>query len=307
MTLLAPTPSPTLDPLVTARIQVGAPPVTSRPGRWLRRGGTVFAAAVLAAVVGGVLLAPVIAPEGYDAQELVDSYAAPSWFGHHPLGTDNLGRDTLARVLYGGRPALTISVVAALLATVIGLSLALLATLGGRWWDGVLGRLADVQLAIPSILLALVVLAFAGSGPVPLVLVLATGGWVLTFRILRAHLGRVVALPYIEAARLAGTGAGGLLRRHVLPAAAPLLVVGLTLNFSSVLILESSLGYLGLGVQPPQPDWGQLVASGQAQLAGAWWISIVPGIFIVATVVAVQVLGDRLADRLSLPTTQVRP
>jgi peptide/nickel transport system permease protein len=278
------------------------PAAAARRRRWARRGGTLAAGIVLGAIVTGVLLAPVIAPEGYDAQRVVDSYAAPTWFGAHPLGTDSLGRDTLTRVLYGGRPALAVSAVAAVLATAVGLGLALLAVLGGRWWDGLLGRLADVQLAIPSILLALVVLAFAGSGTVPLVTVLAVGGWVLTFRIMRAHTARVVALPYIEAARLSGAGTASLLRRHVLPASAPLLSVGLTLNFSSVLILESSLGYLGLGVQPPQPDWGQLVASGQAQLAGAWWISIVPGGFIVATVVAVQVLGDRLADRLSVPT-----
>jgi peptide/nickel transport system permease protein len=242
----------------------------------------------------------VLAPGGYDAQDVTQRFAAPTWFGAHPFGTDELGRDVLVRVLYGGRPALGVSSVAAVLATLLGVTLSLLAVLGGRFWDGLLGRVADVQLAIPSILLALVVLGFAGNGFIPLVGVLAVGAWVLTFRILRAHTASVVALPYIEAARLSGAGTFSLLRRHVLPASLPLLIVAFTLNFSSVLILESSLGYLGLGVQLPQPDWGQMVATGQSQLAGAWWMSLIPGAVIVATVVSLQVLGDRLADHLSL-------
>ncbi|MFT4286175.1 ABC transporter permease [Nocardioides sp.] len=264
--------------------------------------GAVVATLLLVGIVGAVALAPVLAPGGYDAQDVASRYTAPTWFGAHPLGTDELGRDILVRVLYGGRPALGISVVAALLSTALGLTLALLAALGGGLWDGLLGRVADIQLAIPSILLALVVLAFAGTGFVPLVTVLSIGAWVLTFRILRVHAGTVAALPYIEAARLGGARTWSVLWRHVLPASAPLLIVALTLNFSSVLILESSLGYLGLGVQPPRPDWGQLVASGQAQLAGAWWISLIPGALIVLTVVSLQVIGDRLADHFSLAT-----
>jgi len=283
--------------------QTPAPELAPAPRRGaLREVGTVLAAVVLIAIVVSVVLAGVIGPHGYDEQDVINSYAHPTWFGHHPLGTDNLGRDVLVRTLYGGRPALAISAVAAVLATALGLGLSLLAVLGGRFWDAFLGRIADIQLAIPTILLALVVLAFAGSGTKPLIVVLTVGAWVLTFRILRSHAGRIAALPYIEAARLSGAGPGSVLWRHVLPACAPLAAVGLTLNFSSTLVLESSLGYLGLGVQPPKPDWGQMVATGQAQLAGAWWISLIPGAFIVLTVVAVQILGDRIADRLTLIT-----
>lgn len=269
-------------------------------GAWAGRVGLVLALAFLLLLVAGMALAGVIGPGGYDDQDLTRRFADPTWFGPHPLGTDELGRDLLVRILYGGRSTLGITAVAALLATALGVALALLAVLGGPVWDGLAGRLADVQLAIPTILIALVVLAFAGSGFVPLVLVLTVGAWVLTFRIVRAHVGAVAALPYIEAARLAGAGPVSLLWRHLLPASAPLLIVALTLNFSSVLVLESSLGYLGLGIQPPRPDWGQMVASGQAQLGGAWWISLVPGTVIVLTVVSIQVVGDRLADRLSL-------
>lgn len=284
----------------TADVASLAPPVVPRRSGWRSAPLAVLAAVVLLTIVAAVLLAHVIEPGGYNQQDIAASYGSPSWFGAHPLGTDDLGRDILARILYGGRPALGISAVAALLATALGLVLALLAVIGGRFWDGLLGRLADVQLAIPSILLALVVLAFAGSGIVPIVTVLTVGGWVLTFRIVRVQASRIIALPYIEAARLSGARWPDLLRRHVIPATAPLLVVALTLNFSSILILESSLSYLGLGVQPPQPDWGQMVAEGQAQLGGAWWLSVFPGIVIVLTVVSVQILGDRIADHFTL-------
>jgi peptide/nickel transport system permease protein len=175
----------------------------------------------------------VLASGGYDVQDVLHRYAAPTWVGAHPFGTDDLGRDVLVRVLYGGRPALCVSAVATLVATAVGVALALLAVLGGRFWDGLLGRVADIQLAIPAILLALVVLGFAGNGFLPLVAVLAVGAWVLTFRILRTHARAVVALPYIEAARLSGAGTFSLLRRHVLPASLPLLIVALTLTTSS--------------------------------------------------------------------------
>lgn len=280
------------------------PPATGpRAGRaWATRAGVVLAAAFLVLLVAGLALAGVLAPGGYDEQDLTRRFADPTWFGALPFGTDELGRDLFVRILYGGRATLGITAVAAVAATTLGFALALLAVLGGRVWDGLVGRLADVQLAIPTILIALVVLAFAGSGNLALIAVLTVGAWVLTFRIVRAHAGAVVALPYIEAARLSGAGPWSLLWRHVLPASAPLLIVALTLNFSSVLVLESSLGYLGLGIQPPRPDWGQMVASGQAQLAGAWWISLVPGTFIVLTVVSIQIVGDWLADHLSLST-----
>jgi peptide/nickel transport system permease protein len=282
-------------------ISVSSVPAAPRRRRWWSATLPAIAALVLTVIVGSVLLAHVIAPGGYNAQNITASYLAPTWFsGAHPLGTDDLGRDMLARLVYGGRPALGISSVAALLATALGLALALVSVMGGRFWDGLFGRLADVQLAIPAVLLALIVLAFAGSGLVPIIVVLTVGGWVLTFRIVRVHASRIIALPYIEAARLSGARSWALLRRHVIPATLPLLVVALTLNFSSILILESSLAYLGLGVQPPQPDWGQMVAEGQAQLNGAYWLSIFPGILIVLTVVSVQILGDRIADHFSL-------
>ncbi len=257
----------------------------------------IVATAVVGAIVLGTLAAPLLTPGGYDLQALTQRFAPPS--SSHPLGTDELGRDVLARVLYGGRAALTVTVLATLVATAVGVAAALSSVVLGRAWETLAGRLADIQLSIPTILLALTILAFAGNGTVQLVIVLSLGGWVLSFRVVRAKAAGTIDRPFVDAARVAGSGRLGLLWRHVGPACLPLIVVATTLNFSSILVLESSLGYLGLGIQPPVPDWGQMVASGQAQLATAWWISLFPGAVIVALVVGVQVIGDWLSDRLS--------
>ncbi|MCW2643860.1 MAG: binding-protein-dependent transport system inner rane component [Dactylosporangium sp.] len=245
------------------------------------------------------VLAPLIAPAGPDDQDLARILQPPSWSGNL-LGTDRLGRDVLTRVLYGGREALLITVLAVLISVAVGVGLGFVAGLAGRWVDNLIGRLADIQLAIPSVLLALVVLAFAGGGTVPLVVVLTVGSWVLNFRVVRTHAAATAAQPFIEAARLAGAGTTQVIRRHILPATLPLVAVSITLNFSAVLLLESSLGFLGLGVQPPTPDWGQMVASGQAQLASAWWVSLAPGLALITVIVGVQLVGDWLAERFSV-------
>ncbi|MFC5950491.1 ABC transporter permease [Pseudonocardia lutea] len=270
--------------------------VTAAPARRRPVYGIVGAVVVVAVAVL-TIAAPLVAPHDPLAQDLTGLLRPPS--AVHPFGTDELGRDVLSRVLYGGRVALGVSLVATVLSAVLGVGLGVVAALGGRYWDATLGRLADVQLAVPGILLALVVLAFAGSGTVALVVVLALGSWVLNFRIARVHATFVAAQPFIEAARLAGASTVEVVRRHVVPALGPLVLVAATLTFSTVLLLESSLGFLGLGVQPPTPDWGQMVASGQAQLAGAWWVSIFPGAALVVVIVGVQLAGDRLAERFS--------
>ena len=201
--------------------------------------------------------------------------------------------------MFGGRTALAITTVAAVVASALGLALALLGALFGGWVDAIGGRLADVQLAVPSIVLAIVVLSFVGNSFVPIVAVLVLGSWVLTFRVIRGHARAVVQQQYVEAARVAGAGRLDIAWRHLIPSVLPLLAVAFTLNASYALLLESSLGYLGLGVQPPQPDWGQMVAAGQAQIFTAPWISLFPGLAVVVTAVGLQLLGDGLAERFA--------
>ncbi|MBB2940810.1 peptide/nickel transport system permease protein [Actinoplanes lutulentus] len=268
---------------------------TLHKGRTIGIGGWI-GAGILTVVVAATVLAPWITGDPLE-QHLEILLQAPS--AAHPFGTDDLGRDLLTRTIHGGRTALTISVMSAVLASVLGLSLALAGALFGGWVDAISGRLADVQLAVPSIVLAIVVLSFVGNSFGPIVLVLVLGSWVLTFRVVRGHARAVIEQQYVEAARVAGAGRAAIAWRHLIPSVLPLLAVAFTLNASYALLLESSLGYLGLGVQPPQPDWGQMVAAGQAQIFTAPWIAFFPGLAVVVTSLGLQLLGDGLAERFT--------
>ncbi|UJP39462.1 ABC transporter permease [Cellulomonas palmilytica] len=262
--------------------------------------GTWVGASLLALVVAATVVGPLLVADPY-AQDFTAILQAPS--AEHWFGTDELGRDLLARTVHGGRTALAVTAVASLVASVLGLGLAVAGALFGGVVDAIGGRLADVQLAVPSIVLAIVILSFVGNSFVPIVVVLVLGAWVLTFRVIRGHARAVVAQPYVEAARVAGAGRGAVACRHVVPSVLPLFFVAVTLSASAVLLLESSLGFLGLGVQPPQPDWGQMVSAGQARLATAPWLSLVPGVALIVTIVALQLLGDGLAERFGAGRT----
>ena len=266
-----------------------------RPG--LRRSigiGGWMGAGILTVVALTTLLAPLLPgdPLGQDLELILQ---APS--RAHLFGTDEVGRDVLVRVMYGGRTALSITVVSAIIASLLGLTLALWGALFGGWVDAVTGRLADVQLAVPSIVLAIVVLSFVGNSFLPIVAVLVFGSWVLTFRVIRGHARAVVHEQYIEAARISGAGRRAIALRHLIPSVLPLFAVAFTISASTALLLESSLGYLGLGVQPPQPDWGQMVATGQGNIFVAPWISVFPGLAVVVTAIGLQLFGDGLAER----------
>jgi len=260
---------------------------------------TIGTAGVVGAVLLGVVVLVTIAAPLLVSDPLAQDFGAilqpPS--SAHWFGTDELGRDVLARVVHGGRTALTVTAVAALVASVLGLGLAVAGALFGGVVDALGGRLADVQLAVPSIVLAIVILSFVGNSFAPIVVVLVLGAWVLTFRVIRGHARAVVTQQYVEAARVAGAGRFAVARRHLVPSVLPLFFVAITLSGSAVLLLEASLGFLGLGVQPPQPDWGQMVAAGQARLSTAPWLAVFPGLALIVTIVAFQLLGDGLAER----------
>ncbi|NKY43761.1 ABC transporter permease [Nocardia cerradoensis] len=252
-------------------------------------------AAVLVVLVVLSLAAPLLSVHGPLDQDLGAVLRPPN--AAHWFGTDELGRDVYARVLYGGRIGLTVTAIASVIAATLGLLLGLLGALFGGWVDGLAGRLADVQLAIPSIVLALVILSFVGNSLVPLVAVLVSGSWVLTFRVVRGHAQSIVRRPFIEAARLSGAGRWDIAVRHLLPGVLPLFTVAFTLNASAILLLESSLGFLGLGVQPPTPDWGSMVADGQARLDNAPWVALFPGAALILAIVGFQLTGDALSER----------
>ena len=261
-------------------------------------------------VVGGgilllVVLASVCAPVLTASDPIRPSFGqrlkAPWGLGGtsaRPLGADNLGRDIYARLLYGGRVSLVLATSAVLLATGVGVLVGLLAgSLGGRLDDLVM-RLADVQLTFPVIMLAIAIIAVVGTSPFALVGVLALSGWVLHARTVRANVLTIRHLEFVEAAGALGASQIRVLFRHVLPnTLAPILVI-VSSQFATMVLLESGLSFLGMGVQPPQPSWGAMLAEGRDYLSNAWWLATVPGIAISLVVLGANLLGDGLRDLL---------
>lgn len=215
-----------------------------------------------------------------------------------PLGSDNLGRDIYARVLYGGRISLALATSAVVLATVAGVLVGLLAGAVGRRVDDLVMRIADVQLAFPVIMLAIAIVAVVGTSPAALVGVLALSGWVLHARTVRANVLTIRQLEYVEAAAALGASRARVVLRHVLPnTLAPILVIASS-QFATMVLLESGLSFLGLGVQPPRPSWGGMLAEGRDYLSNAWWLATMPGVAISLVVLGANLLGDGLRDLL---------
>jgi peptide/nickel transport system permease protein len=247
------------------------------------------------------LFAPWIVPFGPLDQSLLSRLRPPLGFerfdaGHY-AGTDELGRDVLSRSLHGMRLTLALAFAGALIGLMIGGTLGLVAGLRRGWVEDAIMALVDMQIAIPFTLVALLILSLLGSNLTVLVLVLGIAGWEQYARIVRAEVRRLSTLPFIEAAWTAGAGPIYIAWRHVLPNLTSPLVVQFTLALSNIVILESTLSFLGLGVQPPQPSLGSMVGLGRDYMPTAPWIVLVPAALIVALTFSVQIMGDWLRDR----------
>ncbi len=233
------------------------------------------------------------APDAIDLPARLQAPGAAHW-----LGTDALGRDLLSRLLHGSRMTLALALAAVLLGGALGTVLGIFSGYAGGAWDRVLMRLTDMQMALPTLLLALVIVAALGPSIGNLVVILAITGWTRYARILR---GQVLALrerDFILSAHAIGASPLRIMLRHLLPnLASPLLVLA-TLELGRVILIEAALSYLGLGVQPPTASWGRMLAEGEIYLSTAWWVVTFPGLAIVATVVLINLAGDRLRDRL---------
>jgi peptide/nickel transport system permease protein len=214
------------------------------------------------------------------------------------LGTDAVGRDVLARLIYGARVSLTVGFVAVGIGVFTGCLLGLLAGFFGGWVDTVLMRLADVQLSFPSFLLAISLMAVLGAGLINVILALSIGGWVRTARVMRSNVLPLREIEYVQAARAIGCGSRRLMLSHILPNAVTPVFVLATLSLGATIITESSLSFLGLGVDPETPSWGSMLAEGRPYLASAWWVATLPGIAISITVLGVNIVGDWLRDEL---------
>lgn len=253
--------------------------------------GAVF---VLALIVAVSVFAPLVAPADYAAQSLLDRLQPPS--REHLAGTDGLGRDVLSRLIWGGRVSLAVGVAATALTLLIGIIVGSLSGYFGGMVDQVAMRLTDVVMAIPPVLLILLIVAVFGGGLMLTIIAIGLVSWPGTARLLRGEFLRLRHQEFVEAARVTGLGPERIITRHVLPnALAPLIVQASLLTAESILI-ESGLSYLGLGVQPPTPSWGNMLFEGRRFFEVAWWISTWPGVAIFVTVICLNLAGDLVRD-----------
>ena len=251
-------------------------------------------------MIGVILLiavfAPITAPYDPYAQDLVNRLAAPS--AQHWLGTDDLGRDMASRIIYGARISMAIGLLPTMISMVIGTILGLIAGYYGGKVDFVIMRLADVMLAFPSLLLAMVIMYTMGGGLVNIFIALSLVNWAGTARIVRSQTLSLKEAEYVEAARSIGVKGRTILLRHILPNCLPSLIVLFTLNIPSAILSEASLSFLGVGAQPPSASWGLAVVRGKKYLFTEPWLSIAPCAAIMIVVLAFNFLGDGLRDVL---------
>lgn len=263
------------------------------------------------AVAGLVLLVPVVVAALWPVAWLphppawsdLDARLTPPAFlagggWAHPLGTDNLGRDILSRMMYGGRFSLFVALSAVTLAACIGVTAGVVAGYRGGLADVIVMRLVDVQLAFPLILLVIAVIAVLGTSLPMLIVVLGVPAWAHYARIIRGSTLVVVAAQYVEAARALGARESRVILRHVLPNLATPIVILTTFEIARMLLLESAVSFLGLGIQPPTPSWGTMIADGRNHLYEGWWVSTIPGMGIFLVVLALNFIGDGLRDVL---------
>lgn len=288
-------PAPTL-----AAVATGQPGrVSTRVPTWrrlLRNGRIRLGLVVLVTMYLIGILAPLISPADPNAQVLLERLKSPSW--DHPLGTDSLGRDILSRAIWATRITLSVSFVAMLITVIVGATLGLVAGFLGGVVDTILMRLTDMLMAFPIFILLITVVAIYGSSIPLLIAFLGFTAWPLTARTIRAETLSLRSRDYIDAARVNGATTARILFHHLLPGVISVIVVAATLRVATVILVESALSYFGLGVTPPTPTWGNMAAEGRLYLDTAWWITTFPGVLIVATVLAYNLLGDGLRDEL---------
>ena len=278
--------------LLPSRVGSGS----GRPSGYFRRfhanRTAIIGFVILFAVVCAAVLAPLLTISDPVAQEspALTRYQAPS--AAHPMGTDKFGRDIYSRLLYGARVSLSIGVISVVFAVVLGLVIGLVAGYTGGWVDSVLMRIVDGFLSFPRLLFVLTLLALFSNSYVLLIVMISATGWMGVARLVRGETIRLKKREFIQAAVATGLGRFRIVTRHLLPNS----IVG------AVILLESYLSFLGLGIQPPNPSWGAMVYDGREVLLAAWWVSAFPALVIVVAVVACNMIGDGLSDALDART-----
>jgi peptide/nickel transport system permease protein len=275
-----------------------APPPQA-PGKRVRFGLWAPIAVVFLFVLAAVL-APLIAPYEPNTQNLLGRMKAPGASArafHYLLGSDELGRDLLTRLIYGARVSLAVAFSAAILSGTVGVILGMLAAYLRGWVEMLVMRVVDVFLSIPAILLAIITVAVLGPGLINVIVVLALTRWPRYARVAYGQTLGIANAPYVRLATLMGAGPLRILFRHILPNIIGAVTVVATLEFGLMVLFEAGLSFLGLGVQPPTASWGAMLSSGRNYLATAWWIATFPGVCLFLLVLAINLIGDDLRDR----------
>lgn len=235
-------------------------------------------------------------PVDAGAIDVQQQLQVPSW--SHPLGTDDLGRDVLARLLYGARISLLVGFVAVGIATLIGMVLGAVAGFYGGWVDALVMRFVDLMLCFPAFFLILAVIAFLEPSIWNIMIIIGLTSWMGVARLVRAEFLTLREREFVAAARLLGAGDGRIIFGHILPNALSPVLVSATLGVAAAILTESALSFLGIGVQPPTPSWGNMLIAGKQTLGTAWWLNLFPGLAILLTVLGYNLLGEGIRDAL---------
>ncbi|WP_193337262.1 ABC transporter permease [Devosia beringensis] len=266
--------------------------------RFLKHRPAVAGLAFLLLLALVIILGPMFSPYSYDGQDFNLIGSPGPMNAQHWLGTDELGRDALTRLIYGGRVSLAVGLAGAIIATLAGTLVGAVSGFYGGWTDAILMRLTDVMLSIPTLPLVLLLSGLFRPSPPLLVAIVGMLIWMGTARLVRSQFLALREREFVEAARALGAGGARLMFRHILPNAIGPITVSATLAVGSAIMLESALSFLGFGIQPPVPTWGNLLNSASSWLSVAPWLAIPPGLLILCTVLAVNFLGDGLRDAM---------
>jgi len=261
-----------------------------------RNPGALAGFVVLILIILSAVLAPAIAP--YDPIEQNTQAIRQGPSSDHLFGTDTFGRDVFSRVIYGGRHSLPVGLVAVGIAGIVGVITGLSAGYYGRWVDTVTMRFVDMMLAFPGILLAMAIVAILGSSLFNLMLAVGISSIPEYTRVVRSSVLSAREMEYVTAARVSGATNRSIMLGHILPNVLPPIIVLATLGIAGAIILGSTLSFLGLGIQPPTPEWGNMMSDGRTMMRHYWWVSFFPGLAIMLTVLSINLLGDGLRDAL---------
>jgi len=265
--------------------------------------------AIIVVLIVVALFAPLLAPHSPTEQSLPDKLLPPAWqqggSAQHLLGTDLLGRDVLSRLIHGARVSLTVALAALLAGGGVGLVLGIVSGYVGGRVDSLIMRIVDATLTFPTILIALLLTVSLGQGLRTIVIAVTLIIWARFARVVRGEVLAVKARDFVDLARVHGCSHVRIMAVHIVPNVMNTFMVLLTLHIGFVIIVEASLSFLGAGIAPPTPSWGQMVADGRSHIAGAWWLSVVPGAAIMLVVLAFNLFGDWLRDWLDPRLRQV--